>query len=192
VSSRRASPVAAFVVATTHRLCPTVRQARSHPRRRTFLPLPCSRARPSRASTCGTLPLCGVSSTQQIVPGTGLPVPAATGVPRLASIIIGSVTSLGDVGPRSFAVCSELPLRHSFRPCGRFRGAETRSSPLPVNEGSSLFGAVSEPTLRIPPTGAAGAVSDVRDPRSSRVSRQSVCFYTNPYRPPSTASATTT
>jgi hypothetical protein len=93
-------------------------------------------------------PSCGVLSTRQIVPGTGLPVPAATEVPRLSSIVIGSFTSLGDRIPRSFVVCSELPLRHSFRPHGRFRGAETRSSPLPVHEGVSQFGSVSEPTHR--------------------------------------------
>ncbi len=98
-------------------------------------------------------PSCGVLSTRRTTPGTGLPVPAATEVPRLSSIVIGSFTSLGDRSPRSFVVCSELPLRHSLRPSGRFRGAETRSSPLPIHEGLSQFGSVSEPTHRQALTG---------------------------------------
>lgn len=77
-------------------------------------------------------PSSGLWSTRLTKPGTGVPAPAAREVPRLSSIVIGTVTLLGDVGPRSFAVCTELPLRHSLRPHrGDFGRQKPEAPPYP-------------------------------------------------------------
>lgn len=56
-----------------------------------------------------------------------------TVLPRLAMIVVRTVTLVGGVGPPSaMGVCPKLPLRHSFRTLGsaRFQGVEPRSSSL--------------------------------------------------------------
>jgi hypothetical protein len=70
---------------------------------------------------------------------------------RSGSCVSSSLHFMGHVAIRCYpedtaAVCPRLPARHSFRARARFRGAERRSSPLPIGYGFSQFGTVSHET----------------------------------------------
>ena len=155
MSSRRVYPVAAFVVAWTRPVLVRVRLVvRSHPHPRTFPPLPCSGARPLRASTCGTLPL--IWPLEHPADKARHRRTSAGG--QRGSQVIEHRHRHGHVARG----CASPVLRRMFgAPApsqsppsqGRFREAETRSAPLSANEGVSRFGSVSGPTYRQALTG---------------------------------------
>ena len=124
--------------------------------------LPCSSLAGLPSSpTCGTLvslwPLKHLGDSSWFSPrrpGSGYQPPAAD-LTRLLMVVAHFVTSLEGVTLRPAVYVPELPLGHSFReahpPGGcvsRFRGVETRSSPLPVTFGLSRFGTVSKYAYR--------------------------------------------
>lgn len=82
------------------------------------------------APTHGTLPRCRISTTRTISPGTGVPTPASTAVPRFAMDFAHSVTSVA-AKQQAEAVRTGLPTGVSFPAALVVAGATTRTRRFP-------------------------------------------------------------